>query len=75
MIAAILTTLAGLIVMTSAGIDGVIFGPWGVVLTVMTLYTLYYPRQEILFLFFIPMPIWVLAVDLHRAPGAGPVRA
>ena len=26
----------------------------------MTLFTLYYPRREILFVFFIPMPMWVL---------------
>lgn len=34
-------------------------GASGAVLAVVTLYTLYYPKREILF-FFIPMPMWVL---------------
>jgi membrane associated rhomboid family serine protease len=34
-------------------------GASGAVMAVMTLYTLYYPRREILF-FFIPMPMWAL---------------
>ena len=57
---AVLSTLAGLAVAASAGLDVPIFGPWGPVLAVMTLYTLYYPKREILFFFIIPMPIWVL---------------
>lgn len=58
--AAVLTTLAGLIVAASAGLDAPIFGPWGTILAVMTLFTLFYPKQEILFFFIIPMPMWVL---------------
>jgi membrane associated rhomboid family serine protease len=58
--AAVLTTLAGLVVATSAGIDTYIFGPWGTIVAVMTLFTMYYPKREILFFFFIPMPMWVL---------------
>jgi membrane associated rhomboid family serine protease len=59
---AVLTTLAGLVVAASApGLRGApIVGPWGPILAVMTLFTLYYPRREILFAFFIPMPMWVL---------------
>jgi membrane associated rhomboid family serine protease len=57
---AVLTTLAGLIVATSAGLDVPIYGPWGAILAVMTLYTLFYPKQEILFFFIIPMPMWML---------------
>ena len=34
-------------------------GASGAVMAVVTLYTLYYPRREILF-FFLPMPMWVL---------------
>jgi len=57
---AVLTTLAGLVVATSAGIDTYVFGPWGTIVAVMTLFTMYYPKREILFFFFIPMPMWVL---------------
>src|SRR5262249_49593068 len=57
---AVLATLAGLVVAASAGFNVPIFGPWGAVLAVMTLYTLYYPKREILFFFIIPMPMWVL---------------
>ena len=41
--------------------EGVMLGRSGAVMAVLTLYTLYYPRREILF-FFIPMPMWVLLV-------------
>jgi membrane associated rhomboid family serine protease len=37
----------------------VMVGASGAVMAVVTLYTLYYPRREILF-FFIPMPMWAL---------------
>jgi membrane associated rhomboid family serine protease len=58
---AVLSTLAGLVVAASAGIvNAHVFGPWGPILAVMTLYTLFYPRQEILFFFIIPMPMWAL---------------
>jgi membrane associated rhomboid family serine protease len=58
---ALVSTTAGLAVAAAAGLDGaLIFGSWGPILAVMTLYTLYYPKREILFLFFIPMPMWVL---------------
>jgi membrane associated rhomboid family serine protease len=54
---AVLTTLAGVAVAASAGLNVPIFGSWGAILAVMTLYTMYYPKREILFAFFIPMPI------------------
>jgi hypothetical protein len=57
---AVLTTLAGVAVAASAGFNVPIFGSWGPIVAVMTLFTLYYPKREILFAFFIPMPIWVL---------------
>ena len=57
---AVLTTLAGLVVAASAGLNFPIFGAWGTILSVMTLFTLFYPRREILFAFFIPIPMWVL---------------
>ena len=77
---AVVTTLAGLAVAASAGLMEVpVFGPWGAVVAVMTLYTLFYPKQEILFFFFIPMPMWLLlAIYIlipvlghfsHRSPG------
>ena len=42
-----------------AGMDRHMVGASGAVLAVVTLYTLYYPRREILF-FFVAMPMWVL---------------
>ena len=57
---AILTTLAGLIVAASVPLNFPIFGCWGAILSTMTLFTLFYPKREILFAFFIPMPMWVL---------------
>ncbi len=41
------------------GMDSHMVGASGAVMGVVTLYTLYYPRREILF-FFLPMPMWVL---------------
>ena len=38
-------------------------GASGAVMAVVTLFTLFYPKREILF-FFIPMPMWMLAGDL-----------
>lgn len=61
---AVLTTLAAVTISHAArGVGGeppVIFGPWGPILAVMTLFTMYYPRREILLMFIIPMPMWVL---------------
>jgi membrane associated rhomboid family serine protease len=59
--AAVLTTLSGLAVAASAGhSDAMIIGPWGTIIAVMTLFTLYYPKREILVFMIIPTPIWVL---------------
>lgn len=58
---ALLTTLAGLTVASAAHLETApIFGSWGPILATMTLFTLYYPKREILFFFIIPMPMWVL---------------
>ena len=43
----------------SGGMDRHMLGASGAVMAVVTLYTLFYPRREIL-LFFLPMPMWVL---------------
>jgi membrane associated rhomboid family serine protease len=70
---AVLTTLAGVTVAASApGLaDAPILGSWGPILAVMTLYTLFYPRKEILFSFFIPMPMWVLLLIYIVIPFLG----
>jgi membrane associated rhomboid family serine protease len=59
---AVVTTLVGVTIAAAApsGEPAFIFGAWGVILSVMTLFTLYYPKREILFAFIIPMPMWVL---------------
>lgn len=68
----VLTTLAGLAVASAAGLDGaLIFGSWGPILATMTLFTLYYPKREILFFFIIPMPMWVLLTIYILLPVLG----
>ncbi len=59
---AVLTTLAAVVIAASAhgGEPSFIFGSWGPLVAVMTLFTMYYPRREILFMLIIPMPMWVL---------------
>lgn len=60
--AAVLSTLGWvLITATAHGSDwpGYMIGASGAVMATVTLFTLFYPRREIL-LFFIPMPMWVL---------------
>jgi membrane associated rhomboid family serine protease len=56
---AVVSTLGGLAVAASAGMNVPIMGSWGPIVAVLTLATLFYPKKEILF-FFIPMPMWVL---------------
>jgi membrane associated rhomboid family serine protease len=60
--AAIFSTLAWVLITAVAlGPDttGTMVGASGAVMATMMLFTLFYPRREILF-FFIPMPIWLL---------------
>ena len=59
--AAIVSTLAWVLIRTIAKQDPTIpmVGASGAVMATLTLFTLFYPRREIL-LFFIPMPIWIL---------------
>jgi membrane associated rhomboid family serine protease len=59
--AAILSTLAWCLVDVASNSDPTVpmMGASGAVMATMMLFTLFYPRREILF-FFIPMPIWVL---------------
>jgi membrane associated rhomboid family serine protease len=58
--AAVVSTLGWtLLQMAAHQTNTVMVGASGAVMAVVTLYTLYYPRREILF-FFIPMPMWAL---------------
>ncbi len=57
--AAVVSTLGWAVIQALSPQAGVMVGASGAVMAVVTLYTLYYPRREILF-FFIPMPMWVL---------------
>jgi len=64
--AAVVSMLAWVLIQAVATPDQPVFavGASGAVLAVVTLFTLFYPKREILF-FFIPMPMWmVLAIDL-----------
>jgi membrane associated rhomboid family serine protease len=57
--AAVVSTLGWAAMQAFAPITRPMVGASGAVMAVVTLYTLYYPRREILF-FFIPMPMWVV---------------
>ena len=46
------------------GVHGVLGGASGAVTAVVILFALNYPRQMVLFMFFIPMPAWVLGLIL-----------
>ena len=73
---AVVTTLAGLAVAASAGLrQRTDRGPWGPILAVMTLFTLFYPKREFLFVFFIPMPMWVLLAIFIVMPLLGQLGA
>jgi membrane associated rhomboid family serine protease len=50
-------------------------GASGAVLGVVTLYTLYYPRREILFMGFIPTPMWLLLTIYLIFPLLGDARS
>jgi rhomboid family protein len=43
-------------------------GASGAVMAVLTLYTLFYPKREVLFFFIVPMPMWVLLCIFLFAP-------
>lgn len=63
--AAIVSTFCWALVQEFSGVTAPMIGASGAVLAVVTLYTLYYPKREILFFGFIPMPMWlVLAIYL-----------
>ncbi len=63
--AAVLSTLAWLLIQDYNGNPAPMIGASGAVFAVVTLYTLYYPTREMLFMFWIPMPMWmVLAICL-----------
>ena len=59
--AAIFSTLAWVLIDAAANPDSTVpmVGASGAVMATVTLFTLFYPKREILF-FFIPMPMWVL---------------
>ena len=43
-------------------------GASGAVTAVLTLYTLYYPRREVLFFFVVPLPMWVVLCIFLATP-------
>lgn len=59
---AVLTTLAGVAVAAAnPAFRGMpIFGSWGPIVAVMTLFCLYYPKREILIFLILPVPMWLL---------------
>jgi membrane associated rhomboid family serine protease len=73
--AAIFSTLAWVLIAAASNVDRTIpmVGASGAVMATMMLFTLFYPKREILF-FFIPMPIWLL-VALYLAYPLIPVLA
>ncbi len=70
---AVLTTLAGVAVAAAnPAFRGMpIFGSWGPILAVMTLFCLYYPKREILIFFILPIPMWLLLAIYILAPLLG----
>lgn len=62
LIAAVVSTLACVVIQDLVGDPRGMVGASGAVLAVVTLYTLYYPTREMLFFFFMPMPMWVVLV-------------
>jgi len=61
LVAAVVSTLVWAATQAITGDPRSMVGASGAVMGVVALYTLYYPRREILF-FFIPMPMWVVLV-------------
>lgn len=59
LLAAGTSTLGWVLIKLATGVNDHMVGASGAVMAVVTLYTLFYPRREILF-FFLPMPMWVL---------------
>jgi membrane associated rhomboid family serine protease len=59
LLAAGTSTLGWAVIQSATGENNLMWGASGAVMAVVTLYTLFYPRREILF-FFLPMPMWVL---------------
>lgn len=59
-------SLAVLVEVVSLGLSGSagvpVLGASGAVMGVVVLFTLFYPHRQILFMLFVPMPIWVLCV-------------
>ena len=61
--AGVLSILAELLGLLLAGFaDTPVLGASGAVMGVIVLFTLFYPRRQILFLFFVPAPVWALCV-------------
>jgi membrane associated rhomboid family serine protease len=59
--AAIVSTFFWVLMDSMSPQHHIMIGASGAVMAVVTLFTLFYPRREILF-FFLPMPMWVLLV-------------
>jgi membrane associated rhomboid family serine protease len=65
--AAIASTLCWVLVDSATPEHHIMIGASGAVMAVMMLFTLFYPKREILF-FFIPMPMWLLFVMYMAFP-------
>jgi hypothetical protein len=59
--AAVFSTLFWVLMDSISQPHHIMIGASGAVMATMTLFTLFYPKREILF-FFIPMPMWILLV-------------
>jgi len=61
--AGVLAVLAELTVLAASGGGHVpVLGASGSVMAIVVLYTLFYPNRTILFMLFIPMPLWLLCI-------------
>lgn len=58
--AAVVSTFCWAVVASFSPPGAIMIGASGAVIAVVTLYTLYYPKREILFMGFIPTPMWLL---------------
>lgn len=68
--AAVLSTL-GWVLWSAAAPDAgfrYMLGASGAIMALLTVYTLLHPRREVLFLFFIPMPMWLIWVIYVALP-------
>jgi membrane associated rhomboid family serine protease len=77
--AAALSTLAWAVLEAAAGRQDVMIGASGAVYAVVVLFTLYFPRRELLFMFVVPVEVWLLvtlyvAFDVYTLLSGSPTR-